>query len=262
MIATVVDWSAGRYERAAEEIEPVASVVVAQAALAHGDEVLDPACGTGNAALLAAARGARVIGVDSASRLLAVARERARAEGLEIDFREGDLLALPVRDAAADVVLSVFGVTYAGDPAAAINELGRVLRPAGRALISAWVPAGPIAAMIAALGGIVGRVTGSPTPQRFAWFDEAQVCRIASDAGLALTSMTAGELEIRDSSPDAYVAGGQELPMALAVAPVLERAGAEAEARDAMTEVLRDGNEDPGAFLIHSPYVVHELRAG
>ena len=145
---------------------------------------------------------------------------------------------------------------------AALLAAARGARPSrGRALISAWVPAGPIAAMIAALGRIVGRVTGSPAPQRFAWCDEAQVCRIASDAGLALTSTTAGELEIRDSSPDAYVAGGQELPMALAVAPVLARAGAEAEARDAMTEVLRDANEDPGAFLIHSPYVVHELRA-
>ena len=145
---------------------------------------------------------------------------------------------------------------------AALLAAARGARPSrGRALISAWVPAGPIAAMIAALGRIVGRVTGSPAPQRFAWCDGAQVCRIASDAGLALTSTTAGELEIRDSSPDAYVAGGQELPMALAVAPVLARAGAEAEARDAMTQVLHDANEDPGAFLIDSPYVVHELRA-
>ena len=107
--------------------------------------------------------------------------------------------------------------------------------------------------MIAVLGRILGRVSGSPAPRRFAWFDGAQCCRIASGAGLALTSTTAGELEIRDSSPAAYVAGGQEVPIALAVAPALERAGAEAEARDAMTEVLRDANEDPGAFLIHSP---------
>ncbi len=49
--------------------------------------------------------------------------------------------------------------------------------------------------------------------------------------------------------------------MALTVAPVLEKAGADGEARGAMLDVLRDANEDPGAFLVHSPYVVHELRA-
>ena len=42
---------------------------------------------------------------------------------------------------------------------------------------------------------------------------------------------------------------------------MLEHAGADAEARGAMLDVLREANEDPGAFLVHSPYVVHELRA-
>jgi hypothetical protein len=48
--------------------------------------------------------------------------------------------------------------------------------------------------------------------------------------------------------------------MALAVRPVIERAGAAAEIREAMIAVLREANEDPDGFLVHSPYVVHELR--
>ena len=48
--------------------------------------------------------------------------------------------------------------------------------------------------------------------------------------------------------------------MWLGVRTVLERAGADAEAGGAMLAVLREANEDPGAFLIHSPYVIHELR--
>jgi hypothetical protein len=50
--------------------------------------------------------------------------------------------------------------------------------------------------------------------------------------------------------------------MALSVRPVLERAGAAAEAQAAMTAVLREANEDPDGFLVHSPHVVHELSAG
>src|SRR3954468_14902988 len=66
----MVDWSAGEYERTAAELEPAARHVVALAALLPGDGVLDLACGTGNAALLAAAAGARVTGLDGARRVI------------------------------------------------------------------------------------------------------------------------------------------------------------------------------------------------
>jgi len=144
----MVDWDAGRYETAAAELEPVARAVVERAAPAPGEDVVDVACGTGNAALLAAARGGRVVGIDAAARLLDVARERARDQRAELDLRRGELLALPVDDASADVVLSVFGVIFATDPTLALGEFARILRPDGRALVSAWVPAGPIDAML------------------------------------------------------------------------------------------------------------------
>jgi ubiquinone/menaquinone biosynthesis C-methylase UbiE len=73
----MVDWGAGSYESTAAELEPVAQAVVERASLRPGQDVVDLACGTGNAALLAAERGARVLGIDSATRLLGVARERA-----------------------------------------------------------------------------------------------------------------------------------------------------------------------------------------
>jgi hypothetical protein len=84
---------------------------------------------------------------------------------------------------------------------------------------------------------------------------------LASRAGLALQTTSSAELAIRDSSPEAYVVAGQHHPMALSVRPVLERAGVGAEVEEAMTAVLREANEDPEGFLVHSPYVVHELRA-
>ena len=69
----MVDWGLGRYEIAAAELEPVARAVVESAAVMPGEDVVDAACGTGNAALLAAARGGRVVGIDVASRLHQVA---------------------------------------------------------------------------------------------------------------------------------------------------------------------------------------------
>lgn len=260
MILTVVDWGAGNYERTAAELEPVAHVVVDRATLRPGEDVIDLACGTGNVALLAATRGARVVGLDTAPRLLEVARARAQTHRVEVDFREGDLLDPPVADGAADVVLSVFGVIFATDPARALREIARVLRPSGRVLLSAWLPTGPIDAMLAAMGRVVGRLTQAPRPTRFPWSDPVALGSLAREARLTLQTTTSAELAIRDSSPEAYVAAGQQHPMALAIRPVLQRAAAEAETQAAMTAVLREANEDPDGFLVHSPYVVHELR--
>jgi SAM-dependent methyltransferase len=217
----MVDWGAGRYEITAAELEPVARAVVELAAVVPREDVVDVACGTGNAALLAAARGGRVVGIDAAPRLLEVARERALRDGVELDLRQGELLALPVDDGCADVVLSVFGVIFATDPGLALVEFARILRPGGRALVSAWVPAGPIDAMLGALGRIVGAITQAPPPQRFAWSDPDAVGAVAGDAGLELQRTIPAELAIRHASPEAYVADGEQHPVALATRPII-----------------------------------------
>jgi SAM-dependent methyltransferase len=255
----MVDWGAGSYERTASELEPVSETVIDRAVLSGDVDVIDLACGTGNAALLAAGRGARVVGIDGSSRLLDVARERARTQDLEIDFREGDLLEVPVADAAADLVVSIFGVIFARDPAQALREVRRVLRPGGRMLMTAWIPAGPIDAMLGAMGRILGRVNKAPGPQRFAWSDPDALGSLADEAGLTLQATMPALLAIRDRSPEAYVLAAREHPMAVAARPAIERAGVGDEVQAAMTAVLREANEDPGGFLVHSPYVVHDL---
>ncbi|MGE3140781.1 MAG: SAM-dependent methyltransferase, partial [Thermoleophilia bacterium] len=59
-----LDWGDGDYATIAATLEPAAEDAVETAGVARGDWVLDVACGTGNAALVAAARGASVVGVD------------------------------------------------------------------------------------------------------------------------------------------------------------------------------------------------------
>jgi len=60
-----------------------------------------------------------------------------------------------------------------------------VVRSGGRVLLSAWVPAGPIDAMLGAMGRILGRVSNSPPAQRFPWSDATAVGQLAS-VGLVL----------------------------------------------------------------------------
>ena len=122
-------WGAGEYTRMAQALEPAGRIAVEAAGVSAGERVLDVATGTGNAALAAATRGARVTAIDSEPQLRRLAEERASEAGLDITWVESDIQAMAVDDACADVVLSVFGVMYAPDQDAAARELVRAAAP-------------------------------------------------------------------------------------------------------------------------------------
>jgi demethylmenaquinone methyltransferase/2-methoxy-6-polyprenyl-1,4-benzoquinol methylase len=106
-----------------------------------GETVLDVACGTGDLTQAFATRSpaVRVIGVDFTPEMLAVAeRKRQRliaASSAKIEYRQGDAQALDVPDASVDIVSIAFGIRNVADPARAMAEFSRVLRPGGRLVI-------------------------------------------------------------------------------------------------------------------------------
>jgi hypothetical protein len=83
---------------------------------------------------------------------------------------------------------------------------------------------------------------------------------LAASAGLTLDRTTRCELAVRDDSPEAYIERNRSHRMAVAVEPALAAAGANEEHSQARLAIMRAANEDPDGFLIHTPYVVHELR--
>jgi demethylmenaquinone methyltransferase/2-methoxy-6-polyprenyl-1,4-benzoquinol methylase len=94
-----------------------------------GDRVLDACCGTGDLALAARSAGAgSVVGVDFSDRML----ERAGRKAPELEWIRADVLALPFGDASFDAAVVGFGVRNVEDLEACVQELRRVLRPAGR----------------------------------------------------------------------------------------------------------------------------------
>jgi SAM-dependent methyltransferase len=123
--------------------------LVATAGLTGGESVADIACGTG-ASLLPAARllagGGFVIGVDRSVAMAALARRAvtaASADLASVRVAAGDVLALPLRDAAFDVVLCGLGVGFFTDLVGALAEVARVLRPGGRFSWSVAAGGGP-----------------------------------------------------------------------------------------------------------------------
>jgi SAM-dependent methyltransferase len=132
---------------------PVTSELLCESVdLRAGERVLDVACGSGNAALAAARRFCRVVGLDGRPALLEAARRRAEAEGLEVTFLEGDGGDLPFPDGSFEVVLSACGPTFAPGLQPTAAELLRVCRPGGRIGMVCWTPDGYVGELLASLG--------------------------------------------------------------------------------------------------------------
>lgn len=140
-------WRAGNFAAVAERILEVGEGLVAATDVQPGQDVLDVACGTGNATIPAARQGARVIGLDVTPELLDVARERAADAMVEVDWVEGDAMELPFEADSFDRVLSTFGHMFAPDHARTATELLRVARPGGVIGFSCWTPEGSIGDM-------------------------------------------------------------------------------------------------------------------
>ena len=111
--------------------------------------VLDVATGTGAVALeLVRQHGCAVVGIDRSPEMLAVARRRVAAAGLEtrIELHEGRAEALPVPSASFDALTVTYLLRYVDDPAATLRELARVVRPGGTvALLEFGVPQSQVA---------------------------------------------------------------------------------------------------------------------
>jgi ubiquinone/menaquinone biosynthesis C-methylase UbiE len=257
----VADWGLGEYERVAEQLLPAAEVVVDTADPTPGETVIDVGCGTGNAALIAAQRGATVIGVDPAQRLLEVAAAAAEERDLDAEFVLGEAASMPVSNAEADVVLSVFGVIFAEDAPAAAAELARVSKPQGRILIAAWIPDGAISRAVRLTAETVADAMGQPPPTaRFAWHERAALEELFSphDRTVSLTEHT---ISFRAPSAREFVEReADHHPLAVAARPALEKAGRADALRADLIRLYEEASEDPSGFRITSRYVVAEIR--
>lgn len=207
--------------------------LLALAAPAAGERVLDVACGTGDLALGAAVavgpQGA-VLGVDLSGAMVQAAQ--ARAEGLgpslgRAEFRPMDAESLDLPGASFDLVTCSLGLMYVPDPAAAVREMRRVLRPGGRVALAVWGERAHCG--WAGLFPIVDdEVRSEVCPLFFGLGAGDALASVCTGAGLELAAVQRSRQELAfASAQDACAAAFEGGPVALAwsrfTAPVCER---------------------------------------
>jgi ubiquinone/menaquinone biosynthesis C-methylase UbiE len=183
-------WMAGDYGTFATYMESGALDILASWQLAPGSKLLDIGCGAGQITIPAARAGVNVTGVDIATNSLEQARARATAEGLSVQFDEGDAEALPYPDASFDTVVSLVGAMFAPRPERVAAEMVRVCRPGGRILMVNWTPKSFVGQMFKT---IAKHVPPAPSiPSVMLWGDETSVRERLNDGikELKLTKRT------------------------------------------------------------------------
>jgi SAM-dependent methyltransferase len=165
-------WMDGNYDYFSRFMTASAVEFLDRLRVDPGTSLLDVACGSGQLALIAARKGAKVSGVDIATNAILAARDRAASEGLDVRFDEGDAEALPYEAASFDVVASLFGAMFAPRPQLVATEFLRVCRPGGRIAMGNWTPEGFIGQMFKTFARFIA-LPGMPSP--VLWGDESTV---------------------------------------------------------------------------------------
>jgi SAM-dependent methyltransferase len=230
-----------------------------------GGRVLELACGPGGVGIAAArlvGTAGEVVVSDVAAEMTAIAAARAADLGLaNVRALTLDLDDLDQPDQAYDVVLCREGLMFAFDPARAVAEVRRVLRPGGRMAVSVW---GPRAAnpWLGVVFDAVGAVLGTPVPPPgipgpFALADADRLGRLLTGAGLADVAVEEVPVPLRDRSLDAWLTRTSALagPLAKRLAMLDEPARRALRAR--LEEAVRpywtpDALAFPGLALVAS----------
>jgi ubiquinone/menaquinone biosynthesis C-methylase UbiE len=248
-------WGSGNYAAVAEKISQAGEVVIERSGLEPGMDLLDVACGTGNATIPAARAGARATGLDFSPELLEIARERGSDAMVEVEWVEGDAQELPFDDASFDRVISTFGHMFAPDHKRTAEEMLRVCRPGGTIAVACWTPEGSIGRMFRTVAELVPPPPGGTPP--ILWGTEEHQRELLGDG-----EFERHEIVWEDESVESYAQFMLESfgPLLNAREALAEREGELDEAFRAF--LARENLNEDGSLRFAGEYLVGVVKRG
>jgi len=242
---------------------PWAHDLLAAAALQPGERVLDVACGTGSVTRLIGPRigpQGHLTALDLNAEMLKAAQTYVKPTAPPIRWLHADVVEMPVADGDVDVVLCQQSFQFFPDKLGALQEMRRVLAPAGRLVfnISRGLPHNPyIRALADGLERHVGVEAGESMRAPCGCGDAEMLRSLCQQSGFRTVRIRISHLTIRHADPAEFIRGQ------LAATPVAEQVAAlDAERRDALVDEiltsLRCYIDDDG---LAAPYETHIVLA-
>lgn len=219
-------------------IAPIGEALLARAAIALGERVIDLGCGGGLTSLAAArATGPQgaVLGLDISPDLIDEARRRAEGHP-NVRFLCADAATVTLEDAPYDRLISRFGSMFFADPYAAFANLHRMLKPGGRIDLAIWAAPRDNPWMMELMGVARSHIDiPSPdprTPGPFAFADLDYVRDILAQAGFSAPDVEAYQGEQAIGGAGALPEDAADFALAsMAIGRVLAEAGPDVLAR-------------------------------
>ena len=252
------DRAAADYERSwSRQLEPAQTLSLDLMNPRPGERVLDVACGTGLVSIPAAravAPGGEVIGTDMSDVMVATSTRIAHEAGIaNASFRRMGAESLAFEDASFDAVSCALGLMYVPEPAMALAEMGRVVRPGGRVVAAVW--GARAACGWAGIFPVVDeRVKTEVCPLFFQLGTGDTLAHVFRAAGLeAVTTERISTRLLYETEDEALAAAFAGGPVAMAYSRFDDRTRAEAHA--AYLETIADyragrGYDIPGEFVV------------
>jgi ubiquinone/menaquinone biosynthesis C-methylase UbiE len=200
---------------------PVSVWLIDHLELQPGMRVLELAAGPGDTGFLAAELirpGGTLVCTDAAESMLDIARERAQLFGVDnVEFLRLELEWIDLPTASVDAILCRWGVMLSSDPAAALHEARRVLRPGGRIALAVWDQAAlnPWATITTRAITELGHLAPpDPTePGMFALAESGRLAEMLEAAGFVEVTVEGVDIERSFSELDAYLEETLDLSM-------------------------------------------------
>ena len=239
---------------------PWAALLIDAADPKAGERVLDVGCGTGVVARQVASRlgtSGAVTAVDLSPHMLAVANAASARDGIVVDWRVGNAERLPFPERSFDLVLCQFALMFFTDKVAALSEMARVLRHAGRAVVSVWqgMERHPF---YQTLHDVIQRRLGvSALQQIFSLGSPNELRGLLQRSGFSRIDVEPMSLTARFPNPDGFLAG--EIDVDTAAIPSMQHL--DTDARQAIVAAISVDMESPLKEATRDDYVVIPFHA-
>lgn len=168
-------WGSGNYAKVGVTLQLAGEELAETLDLAPDTTVLDIAAGNGNATLAFARRFCDVTSTDYVATLLDGGKNRADAEGLDINFQTADAEALPFEDGSFDAAVSTYGIMFTPNQKQSASEMMRVVRSGGKLGMANWTSESFIGQLFKTLGKHITPPVGVNSPALWGkrdWIEE------------------------------------------------------------------------------------------